>query len=149
MEACKLSLGLRRWVFFGAIGLLAFVVDACVFMLIGQLIPGGSHGADGHIWRPMLQRCIGFSAGITTTYQFNCILTFRVRPSWARYWRYVISQFPGTAVNLILFLGMSRFYPVQLSFVVATSAAMACNFKLASWALKSIRSFREPDPLEK
>lgn len=110
----------RRFLLFALIGGLAFLVDAGLYFLLGGVL---------HL--PWLQKALGFAGGVSTTYCFNSVLTFRVPLSLSRYGLYVLSQAGGMAVNMTAFLLALRVMPALLALMVATLVGLGANFLAA------------------
>lgn len=113
------------------IGGVAFWIDVTVYwisgLLLERLIVGGL---------PALQKVAGFSAGVSTTYLYNSLLTFRVPLAWVRYRLYVGSQLLGMVVNLLAFLVVRPHLPLLWALAGATGLAVLVNFLAARAVLR-------------
>jgi putative flippase GtrA len=107
----------RRFFRFALIGGLAFFVDALLYVLLGRAL---------HL--PWLQKVVGFTGGVTTTYLLNSAFTFRSSLSLSRYGFYVLSQLGGMAVNLAAFLMALRLVTTLPALFLATLAGLVVNF---------------------
>lgn len=114
------------------IGSIAFLVDSFFYFVSGLLflLLMGRHLS-------ILQKLIGFSAGVLTTYLYNSRYTFSVSCSWKRFRLYVASQLFGMAVNLVVFLCLRLVLPVVPSLIGATLIATLVNFIGAKRSLLS------------
>lgn len=114
------------------IGSIAFFVDSFFYFISGLLflLLMGRHLS-------ILQKLIGFSAGVLTTYLYNSRYTFSVSCNWKRFRLYLASQLFGMAANLIVFLGLRNVLPVAPSLVGATLIAALVNFVGARRSLLS------------
>ena len=110
----------RLFIRFALFGSFAFLVDASLYALLGNLL---------HL--PWLQKVVGFGGGVTTTYLLNSLFTFRSGLSLSRYGFYVLSQLGGLAVNLAAFLMALRLVTTLPALVLATLAGLVVNFLAA------------------
>jgi len=122
----------RRVVHFAFIGGIAFLFDAVTYFLAGLFF---SFLLGQHV--PLVQKGVGFVAGVLTTYLYNSRVTFSVSYSWGRFWIYLSSQLLGMAVNLGVFLLLNHFLPVLMALVGATAIAAIVNFLGARRALRA------------
>jgi len=121
----------RKVVHFALIGGIAFLFDAATYFLAGLFF---SLLLGQHV--PLVQKVVGFVAGILTTYLYNSRVTFSVPYSWGRFWIYLSSQLLGMAVNLGVFLLLNHLLPVLMALVGATTIAAVVNFLGARRALR-------------
>lgn len=119
----------REFAWFAAVGVVGFVVDAALFLLLNS----------GYAWSIGAARAASASCSIATTWALNRRITFATRRS--RAWplelaRYAVSQGAGLAVNLgtfALVLGLVpslRLLPIA-PLAVGAAAALLFNFLTA------------------
>ena len=121
----------RKVVHFALIGGIAFLFDAATYFLAGLFF---SFLLGQRV--PLVQKVVGFVAGVLTTYIYNSGITFSVSYSWGRFWIYLSSQLLGMAVNLGVFLLLNQLLPVFLALVGSTVIAAIVNFLGARHALR-------------
>lgn len=122
----------RKVVHFAFIGGIAFLFDTTTYFLAGLLF---SLLLGQHV--PLVQKVVGFVAGVLTTYLYNSRFTFSVSYSWVRFWIYLSSQLLGMAVNLGVFLLLNQLLPVFMALAGATVIAAIVNFLGARRALRA------------
>lgn len=123
---------LARFIRFGLVGCLGFVVDlGVVFVLIQALQLG-----------PVSARIPAWIAAVSTTYFFNLLFTFRTTRSmlvgrwqrWRRYGLYVLSQLGGGVVNVLTYACVVSVFsiPWVIGLVLGTVVGMIFNYLGAS-----------------
>lgn len=122
----------RRVAHFCLIGFIAFAFDAISYFIAG-LVFSILLGQDV----PLMQKLIGFSIGVVTTYLYNSRITFSVSYSWGRFRKYLCAQFLGMAINLATFLVIRSLLPAFVAIATATLFAAVVNFIGASRSLRS------------
>lgn len=119
----------REFLWFTAVGLIGFVVDAAVFLLLNHELA----------WPIGTARAVSASLSIVTTWSLNRRITFAARHSraWrAELARYAIGQGAGLLVNLATFAAaLATVPPLRSVPIVAlalgAAAALAFNFLTA------------------
>ena len=122
----------RKVVHFALIGGIAFLFDAATYFLAGLFF---SFLLGQHV--PLVQKVVGFVAGVLTTYLYNSRVTFSVFYSWGKFWIYLSSQLLGMAVNLGVFLLLNQVLPVFLALAGSTVIAAIVNFLGAQRVLRA------------
>lgn len=114
------------------IGSIAFFVDSFFYFVSGLLfiLLIGRHLS-------ILQKLIGFFAGVLTTYLYNSSYTFSVSYNWKRFRLYLASQLFGMAVNLVVFMCLRTVLSVVPSLMGAALIAAFVNFLGAKRSLLS------------
>jgi putative flippase GtrA len=116
----------REFVSFAAIGVVGFVVDASIFLLLN-----GHYG-----WPITAARTVSASCSIATTFALNRSVTFAGRRSYpwlSELARYVVAQGMGLLVNLGSFaLALWTIPPLRATPIIAlalgAAAALVFNF---------------------
>lgn len=128
MNAARLA----RFIRFGLVGCLGFVVDLGVVYALIQVL---------HL-DPVPARIPAWIAAVSTTYLFNLLFTFRStklrlvgkRQRLRRYGLYVVSQLAGGAVNVLTYAVVVSLFrvPWSVGLVIGTLVGMILNYLGAS-----------------
>lgn len=123
---------LARFIRFGLVGCLGFVVDLGVVYVLIQLL---------HL-DPVPSRIPAWIAAVSTTYLFNLLFTFRSiklrqvgkRQRLRRYGLYVVSQLAGGVVNVLTYAVVISLFrmPWSVGLVIGTLVGMVLNYLGAS-----------------
>lgn len=116
---------------FGLIGIVGFLVDACVLSFIIGVVKWGLYES----------RAISFSLAVTTTWYLNRHFTFSDRVDTNKvqeYGRYVSGQIVGGLINLTVYVSVLKIMPILAGYPVIPLAigsllALIFNFVFARY----------------
>lgn len=105
----------------------------CMVGVVNTAISYGVYLLLQRFWPYLAAHVAGWYVGVCASFLMNCLFTYRVRPTWRRFWMFPLSSLPNVLLSSAGVVALIEVAHVdqRLAPLVATLAAIPLSYLLA------------------